>query len=137
MMVMPALHAIGTALAVLALTVAACGGEGEEPAVPAPTPPPASGGADLCLAGVPVDDPGRRDPPALERLRGLPEDEAAAAVRAAGCEWRVVMLDGEDLVITQDLRADRVNAAVSGGRVVGAAYDEAMGRHRDTWRRRS
>lgn len=48
---------------------------------------------------------------------GLTEQEAMAAIRAAGRPVRVVMRDGEGLAATMDYREDRVNLTITEGRV--------------------
>jgi hypothetical protein len=50
-------------------------------------------------------------------LVGLTEQEAAAAAEALDWELRVTRIDGEDQVVTLDLRENRVNVAVVDGEV--------------------
>lgn len=47
------------------------------------------------------------------RTLSAAEDEA----KAHGCSVRVARRDGEDLILTQDLRPSRINVAVTDGRV--------------------
>jgi hypothetical protein len=53
-------------------------------------------------------------------LVGLSEDDAASAAAGNGWAFRVVERDDRQLVATDDLRTDRVDATVAGGIVVGA-----------------
>jgi hypothetical protein len=51
------------------------------------------------------------------RLLGLDESTAEAVTEAHGCTFRVVRRDGVSLPVTMDLRSNRINATVNGGRV--------------------
>lgn len=44
---------------------------------------------------------------------GEPLDEATSSARAAGCDVRVVIEDGEALAVTDDFRPDRINVVVT------------------------
>ncbi len=48
-------------------------------------------------------------------LLGKPRGAAKAAAIDAGYEWRVVSIDGESLVVTQDYRPQRINASIEDG----------------------
>jgi hypothetical protein len=54
---------------------------------------------------------------------GLTEAEAGARAEAAGLTTRVVGVDGMDLVVTMDLRPDRLNLMLFDGVVVAAQLD--------------
>jgi hypothetical protein len=54
---------------------------------------------------------------------GLAEAEADARAEAAGLTTRVVGVDGMDLVVTMDLRPDRLNLMLFDGAVVAAQLD--------------
>jgi hypothetical protein len=54
---------------------------------------------------------------------GLTEGEADARAEAAGLTTRVVGVDGMDLVMTMDLRPDRLNLMLFDGRVAAAQLD--------------
>jgi hypothetical protein len=54
---------------------------------------------------------------------GLTEAEADARAQAAGLTTRVVGVDGMDLVVTMDLRPDRLNLMLFDGVVVAAQLD--------------
>jgi hypothetical protein len=54
---------------------------------------------------------------AEERLVGLSEEDATAAVESCGWILRVVRRNGEDLPVTLDFRANRVNVEVTDGEV--------------------
>ncbi len=54
---------------------------------------------------------------------GLTEAEADARAEAAGLTTRVVGVDGMDLVVTMDLRPDRLNLMLFDGVVVAAQLD--------------
>jgi hypothetical protein len=53
----------------------------------------------------------------FEVLVGEPVEEASSIARSRGFTLRTVARDGEELVVTQDLRLDRVNVAVEDGAV--------------------
>lgn len=79
-------------------------------------------------SGIP-DLPDNDDPSAIQctgppqevfdatAVVGEPLDEATKAARAAGCDVRVVIEDGEPLAVTDDFRPDRVNVVVTDGAV--------------------
>ena len=68
-----------------------------------------------------VEAPQPGDVPTVETatpvLVGLTEDEAAAAAEALDWVLRVTRIDGEDQVVTMDLRENRVNVEVTDGEV--------------------
>jgi hypothetical protein len=66
----------------------------------------------------PVSDPDF--PGGLGALIGLPEDEAAQMIAAAGFSERIVSRDGEDFAVTMDYRSDRVNLGIVDGVVTTA-----------------
>jgi hypothetical protein len=96
--------------------------------------PPGDGGAvastdiDPGSGGIP-DLPDNDDPSAVQctgapeqvfdatAIVGRPLDEATRAARAAGCDVRVVIEDGEALAVTDDFRPDRINVVVADGTV--------------------
>ncbi len=55
---------------------------------------------------------------------GLTIDEAEARADEEQRPWRIVRLDGEDLVVTEDYSPDRLNFDVEDGIVTAAATDE-------------
>lgn len=56
----------------------------------------------------------------LDDLIGIAENEALKTIRAAGYLDRIVSRDGEDFIITADLRPDRVNLTIRGNKVIDA-----------------
>jgi hypothetical protein len=64
----------------------------------------------------------RTGPTGVEYI-GLTEAEADARAEAAGLTTRVVGVDGMDLVVTMDLRLDRLNLMLFDGTVVAAQLD--------------
>lgn len=97
--------------------------------------PPGDGGAvtstdiDPGSGGEIPDLPDNDDPSAVQ-CTGAPEEvfdataivgeplgEATRAARAAGCDVRVVIEDGEALAVTDDFRPDRINVVVADGAV--------------------
>jgi hypothetical protein len=94
------------------------------PAPDAPAPPdvPATDvpAPDAPTPGVPATDvapPTTLELPNPQELVGLSPEEAAAVVRERGWVLRVVRADGEDLVVTEDFRENRMNVAVVDGLV--------------------
>lgn len=71
---------------------------------------------------VPTDpsDPASEPPATLPDIVGLSELEATASLEAAGFTVRIAARDGEDFILTQDYRTDRVNLVVDGGVVTNA-----------------
>jgi hypothetical protein len=57
----------------------------------------------------------------VSALVGLSESEAAAMAKDKGWELRVVSRDGEDFMVTQDYKTDRVNITVKSGKVTKAS----------------
>lgn len=57
----------------------------------------------------------------VSALVGLSESEAAATAKDKGWELRVVSRDGEDFMVTQDYKTDRVNITVKSGKVTKAS----------------
>jgi hypothetical protein len=62
------------------------------------------------------------DPERANELVGLTEEKAAADATANGWAFRVAVRDGEDLLLTQDYNASRVNVAVRAGIVERAWF---------------
>lgn len=56
----------------------------------------------------------------VQSLIGLDETQAAEKLKAAGFKSRITSVDGKGCVTTADIRSDRVEFAIEGGRVVGA-----------------
>ncbi len=70
--------------------------------------------------------PGVHDPGTTQSFVGLDVETAGNQALAADRPWRVVSVDGEDLVITADFQADRVNFVVVDGIVVEALTDAQL-----------
>jgi hypothetical protein len=108
-------------------------------AEPAPTSPPASDPATTLSTPTPTDPPattpsdltctgpnGEEQVSCLAvdvaaRLVGLTEEEATKVAEEAGVTVRVVARDGEQLMVTADYSASRVNLSVQGGQVTAVA----------------
>jgi hypothetical protein len=77
-----------------------------------------------CAQVQSVDDwaANRTGPTGVEYI-GLTEAQADARAEAAGLTTRVVGVDGMDLVVTMDLRPDRLNLMLFDGVVVAAQLD--------------
>jgi hypothetical protein len=58
---------------------------------------------------------------AAEAVIGAPEAEAVDKIESIGAVARVIHRDGEDLMVTDDHRLDRINLEVVDGRVVGTS----------------
>lgn len=58
---------------------------------------------------------------------GMDAEAALAAIEDQGRAGRIVKEDGEDLMVTQDFIADRLNLTVEGGTVVDAVTDAEIG----------
>lgn len=56
----------------------------------------------------------------IKSITGLTMEEAVAKIKEAGFQSRVMREEGENFCGTCDLRDDRVNLTVEGGRVQGA-----------------
>lgn len=54
-----------------------------------------------------------------ERFIGLPEKAARELAKANGYTSRIICRDGQDLLVTMDLRSNRIGFGVHHGRVVG------------------
>jgi hypothetical protein len=77
-----------------------------------------------CARVEPVDEwAGGATGPAGEPYVGLVEDDAVARAESEGLTTRVVGIDGVHLVVTMDLRPDRLNLMVFDGVVVAAQLD--------------
>lgn len=63
--------------------------------------------------------------PATDGYIGLSEAEAEALATQNGVPFRVVELDGEALMVTEDYRPGRINAVVEGGVVVSYTVEGA------------
>ena len=55
-----------------------------------------------------------------DTLVGMPEQEAIAAVAAAGLTYRISAQDGETMMLTMDYVASRINLDIADGKVTGA-----------------
>jgi hypothetical protein len=62
------------------------------------------------------------DPEAGQQFVGLSEADAAARAAQHGWAFRVAERDGEQLLLTQDFNAERVNVALAGGTVQRAWF---------------
>ena len=98
------MRGVASTLAAIALAVVAgCGDDDEAEVAPVADGP-------MCPKG---------EPDGLDTGLLVGEELAGARelARAEGCEVRVVVRDGKNLVGTDDVRIDRVNVAVDDGRV--------------------
>ncbi|MBA2350022.1 MAG: hypothetical protein H0V81_17235 [Solirubrobacterales bacterium] len=106
-----------------ALLLAGCGDDGDEPLV---SVLPGTGPTASSSTPGPTLGPDRlrecvrttREKARGLRLAGRTEAAAAARLNREGLGMRVTRRDGEALVVTMDLRCDRVNVAVEDGQVV-------------------
>lgn len=57
----------------------------------------------------------------LRMLIGMREDDAQRLIHACGGIMRVTRRDKNDVVVTRDLRRDRINVHVENGRVTKAS----------------
>lgn len=57
----------------------------------------------------------------VERVVGLPEDEASTVAKELGFEMRVTERDGESFPVTADYRTDRINVVIEAGVVTTAS----------------
>jgi hypothetical protein len=89
--------------------------------LPDPAVPPTSELPPATTAPAPVDPPAPSTtllPDGLDEIFGAPVAEATALATERGYELRVVRLDGEDLLVTEDFVENRLNVAVEGDVVV-------------------
>jgi hypothetical protein len=56
----------------------------------------------------------------LQAVQGMPLDEATSYAQGVGFELRVVEIDGESLMVTEDYRTDRVNVVIENDIVTSA-----------------
>ncbi|MGL5718566.1 MAG: hypothetical protein ACRCX2_36515 [Paraclostridium sp.] len=56
----------------------------------------------------------------LEKLLGMSEEQASEKIKSDGFIHRTVKRDGEDFLVTQDIREDRVNLTISNNKVIEA-----------------
>jgi hypothetical protein len=104
---------------VVAVVLAACG----------EAPPPGSGSegdADQVIGAPAQRSPARPQHPArckrlAARLEGVDLATAQASARKAGCVLRVVARDGQELAVTEDLSASRINVRVEDGTITKVA----------------
>ncbi|MEM8924012.1 MAG: hypothetical protein AAGD35_10965 [Actinomycetota bacterium] len=122
------LRTIALLALVITLAVSACGGDGSVDATE-----PATADADAAtttdadaVADADAIDPDDAQPtPALteaqiaEAVTGLTVADAEAWAAEQGFEVRVVVIDGVDQVVTDDLIEDRINVSVVDGVVTG------------------
>jgi hypothetical protein len=104
----------------LALVVAGCGGDEEEPAAPAPDQPVSSPADPAPPAGDPT-------PPGAcrrlgRRLVGETLRDAQQSARRRGCTLRVAVIDGEPQALTEDFQPARINVRVRDGVVAGVEF---------------
>lgn len=96
------------------------------------TGPEGAAGTFTIVASDPVEPPVIGDPageptidPAIEQVAeaavGMSEQEAIAAITAAGGGYRIIGRDGEDFPMTMDYRLDRVNLRIEDGIVTEAS----------------
>jgi hypothetical protein len=98
-------RAVSTLAALALSVVAGCGDDDEAEVAP--------------VADGPACPKGEPDGLDTGLLVGEELADARELARAEGCDVRVVVRDGKNLVVTDDFRIDRVNVAVDDGRVTG------------------
>lgn len=89
------------------------------------TLPDASQQAASPAADAPIDPRHSNVPDSLMVMLPAPLSEFAEAAEALGFDTRAIVVDGEPQVVTEDIRADRVNVVVAGGKVIAAERDGA------------
>jgi hypothetical protein len=104
---------ITAVVAALALVAAGCA---EEQAAGSGDSPDAPVGAPAQTSPTAPDDPARCRRVSRD-LVGRRLARAERMARTAGCVLRVVSRDGEDLLVTEDFSASRINVAVRSGTV--------------------
>ncbi|MDP0491702.1 MAG: proteinase inhibitor I78 [Verrucomicrobiota bacterium JB023] len=64
--------------------------------------------------------PNERKDRSLSSYQGLPIEEAEMMAKSAGLQTRIVRDGREHFIITKDIRPDRINFEIDGGRVTSA-----------------
>jgi hypothetical protein len=111
---------LGLATALVSLAIAACGG-GDDPqtaSTPDPDQPVQAPADPAPTAGAaPTPATPRQCRRVGRRVVGRSLGTARAAAIEAGCTLRVVIQDGEHLLVTEDFNASRINVRVDDDRV--------------------
>jgi hypothetical protein len=104
----------------LALAIAGCGADDEQPAATNPDQPVSSQADPAPPAGEPT--PPRACRRLGRQLVGEPVGDAAARAERRGCPFRIAFVDGEGQALTDDFQPARINVRVDDGAVSGVEF---------------